>query len=464
MAGHSAVGAHATVDGATISNAFVDTADMSNVLTVAEDITDFSKTNTSGILSVITANPTSLYAGTITATTSTLSVGGSESAQAAFGTVSALTTNDSIDVDTVGGTYNVVALGSSGDVLNIALGEANVISASSNITGAMYGSLNQVTANGTGSGVAGGVYQVDASGDSPLVSGITVSNGINGGTVADQRGIVISLQSQPAATITTSVGLDISGVAHTGTVTDSYGVRVGASTGAANNYGVYVAGGGTYAVWVDDGVSRFDGNVGINATAAPNTLNLNTLTTADAAAQLAVSTDGTANKGVVVQGVASQSADLFQAQDSTGAVVASISAVGDLTVETATINGTLTFNGNATINGHVISGNTSGSTTAATGAAADCSASGLANISGNDTAGTITITTSTGACAAGTLATITFANAYGNAPEVVITPKDANGASLQYYNGSATTAAFTIDTGVGATASTVYTYSYHVIE
>jgi hypothetical protein len=72
------------------------------------------------------------------------------------------------------------------------------------------------------------------------------------------------------------------------------------------------------------------GNFGIGVTNAVNKLSVNNLTTADSTAQVAISTGGTANKGLVIQGVASQSDDYLQAQDSTGAVLARISSNGDI--------------------------------------------------------------------------------------------------------------------------------------
>ncbi len=204
--------------------------------------------------------------------------------------------------------------------------------------------------------------------------------------------------------------------------------------------------------------------VGIGTTAPANKLNLNTLTTADSAAQLAVATAGSSNKGILVQGVSGQTADLFQAQDSTGAILASISAAGELTVMSATINGTLTVNGYMTINGHIVSGNLSGSTATVAGTAADCSTTGSTTIDGTDIAGTVTINTGTGVCTPGTLATVTFADTYGASPRVILTPKDVTGAALDYYNGSTATTTFTIDTGTAAAASTTYTYNYQIIQ
>jgi hypothetical protein len=72
------------------------------------------------------------------------------------------------------------------------------------------------------------------------------------------------------------------------------------------------------------------------------------------------------DKGLVVQGVASQAGDLLQAQDSAGAVLAKIDAGGSLTVKDATVQGTLTVAGavslsstltvagNATFNGDYV--------------------------------------------------------------------------------------------------------------
>ena len=61
------------------------------------------------------------------------------------------------------------------------------------------------------------------------------------------------------------------------------------------------------------------------------------MTTTDISGQFAVSTGGTTNEGVIIQGVASQSADLLQAQDSNGNVLAAISASGTLRLNELTV-------------------------------------------------------------------------------------------------------------------------------
>jgi len=200
------------------------------------------------------------------------------------------------------------------------------------------------------------------------------------------------------------------------------------------------------------------GNMGINNTNPANRLNINTLTIADNSAQLAVATNSTNNKGIVVQGAIGQTADLFQAQSSSGVALASISFSGKLTVTSAIINGDLT------VNGHMISGNTSGTTTIAAGTAA-CTSPAV-SISGNDTAGTITVDSGTGCSGAGTgvMATITFANSYGSAPRVVLTPASWRASGIEYFNETTSTTTFTLDTNVPLTDSSTYKFNYMVVQ
>ncbi len=169
----------------------------------------------------------------------------------------------------------------------------------------------------------------------------------------------------------------------------------------------------------------------------------------------------------VIQGAISQTANLQEWQSNTGAILASLSATGDLSVVNATVNGTLavtsaaTFNNTLTVNGHIITGNTSGNTTIGPEAGAGTGAS--VAIDGNDTSGTITLTTGTGA-AMGDLATIAFANAYGAAPRVTLTPDNLAAANLPYYTNNRTTAGFTLSTSGVPDDATVYVFSYQVMQ
>ncbi len=171
--------------------------------------------------------------------------------------------------------------------------------------------------------------------------------------------------------------------------------------------------------------------------------------------------------GLVIQGASGQTANLQEWQDDGGSVLAFVSAAGDLSVVNATVTGTLTvtgaatFNAGITVNGHIITGNTSGVTTI--GAEAGAGSGATIDIAGNDTAGTVTITTGTGA-GTGTLATVTFANAYGANVRVVLTPANGNGASIQYFIGTAGTTTFTIDANDAPADATEYIYHYHVLQ
>ncbi len=231
------------------------------------------------------------------------------------------------------------------------------------------------------------------------------------------------------------------------------GATFNTTSGALSSYGGYFSSVSTRSA----GTNNLT-NVGIYATASGAQVNhaaeFNTPVTDDSTASVIITPTAAGNKGLVVQGYTSQTADLLQGQDSLGNVLFSVDSSGNLTAKSATFTGTLTMNG------HIITGNSSGSTTIVAGANAGTGAT--ASISGNDTSGTITVNTGTSP-SAGTLATITFISAYGAAPNVVLTPKGNAAATLQYNYGSSTTS-FTLNSGTAPAASTTYTYSYMVMQ
>lgn len=63
--------------------------------------------------------------------------------------------------------------------------------------------------------------------------------------------------------ITTRHGLSIDNPGGSVALTNNYGIFIENQTYGTNDYGIYVAGADTYALWIDAGISRFDGNVGI---------------------------------------------------------------------------------------------------------------------------------------------------------------------------------------------------------
>jgi len=86
------------------------------------------------------------------------------------------------------------------------------------------------------------------------------------------------------------------------------------STDSTTGFRVLDADGGTPILNIDT-TNEF---VGIGTGSPANKLSVNSLTTADSLAQVAISTGGTTSKGLVIQGVASQAANLFEIQNSNG--------------------------------------------------------------------------------------------------------------------------------------------------
>jgi hypothetical protein len=194
-------------------------------------------------------------------------------------------------------------------------------------------------------------------------------------------------------------------------------------------------------------------SVGIGTSAPGNLLSIGALTTAVSGAQIAVSTGGANNSGIVVQTVASQSSGyVFQAQNSSGTLLAGIDYQGNLTVKNGTFNGTLS------INGHVITGNTSGTTTATVNANAGTSAT--CTVTGNDTGGQITVTTGSGSWASGDQCDITFASSYGSAPHPVISRANATSTSVVQPYVTSTTTNFSINFTSPDVSSNTYVFNY----
>jgi Carbohydrate binding domain/Kelch motif len=82
----------------------------------------------------------------------------------------------------------------------------------------------------------------------------------------------INLQTSASAfTLTDAIGLRVNTpvVGGGSAITNAYGIRIDNQTAGTNDYGVYIQGADTYALWADAGNSRLDGNlsVGTGATA-----------------------------------------------------------------------------------------------------------------------------------------------------------------------------------------------------
>ncbi len=202
-------------------------------------------------------------------------------------------------------------------------------------------------------------------------------------------------------------------------------------------------------------VDTTNSRVGIGNASPGNLLSVGALTLADPDAQLAVGTGGDSKKGIVIQAVAGQTADFFQAQDSTGAVLASIDPEGNLAVR------------NVTVSGHIISAGpvpTMELVGTATGTAP------LSQIFGTDVAGVVVLAADVDGTGSGAFIHVTFAEQYTGIPMVVLTPSSEDaailtGSSAVYAYGDPDGAGFTIAVGPGGLPTNVpYAWTYHVIQ
>jgi hypothetical protein len=197
------------------------------------------------------------------------------------------------------------------------------------------------------------------------------------------------------------------------------------------------------------------GNLGVGTQSPNNLLSVGNLTTVSGAsgAQVAISTGGINNSGLVIQNVTGQTSGyLLEAENYNGAPLATIDYQGNLSVQAATINVTLT------VDGHIITGNSSGSTTASINA--NAGSGSTCSVSGDDTSGQITLTTGTSGWTSGTQCTINFSSSYGSAPHPVISnASNISPSAADVYVGSAT-GTFTVNFINADTAQHTYSWNY----
>lgn len=352
---------------------------------------------------------------------------------------------DSMSIGSLATIDNDIALNireefSSINVANSAIGGNLIINPSTDTAGggvAIIGSAETETSNPFDIGILASV------------GGYSVHKG--SGNLLLMHGLGALVENSGSGSVATASGLFVQATAGTGVsnIVDNYGVLVESQSGAQNNYGIAVGEASTQTLWLqgDSGTA----NTGIGFGSARDT-NLyrsaaNILRTDDS---FIVGADLTVGGAVQL--------------NSTLEVAGTVTLSGNLTVVNATVNGVLLVNGSLELNGHVISGNSSGSTTVSAGLGSECGDTAIVTIDGNDTAGTVNITTGAGACSPGELATITFANTYGEGPKVTLTPANAAAASLQYYSGSATTTGVSIDSASAPAPATNYLYNYQIIQ
>jgi hypothetical protein len=360
-----------------------------------------------------------------------------------------------------------------GDTLNVQT--ANVAGSgntAANIALNVQGGTGQTSTNTTGSGGGAG-------------SAISLATGAGGATATAQLNAVLVGGAGGAYTLTTGTGGQANQGALGGNVTGGAGGDItitsgsgGAATGSAGNSRTGGRGGDIALQGGSGGTGSSangrngyvtlqanGGNVGIGTSTPANLLSIGALTTAASGYQIAVTTGGTTNSGIVVQTVAGQSSgNILQAQDSTGAALATIDYQGNLTVKSATIAGTTTTFATLTLSEAHFKSTQTNKPTIGTPASCGTSPSATVANSSTDSAGSFTITSgtsTTGVCTT----TFTFNKAYGGAPKAVILSgaNTAAGAKPGIVTGTSTTT-FTFALSSASATGTAYTYYYWVIE
>lgn len=174
--------------------------------------------------------------------------------------------------------------------------------------------------------------------------------------------------------------------------------------------------------------------------------------------------NGTGVPGSVIIKPPTDISDAFQIQNSAGIAF----LLADTTTKTITISGSgASFATLALANTHFRSTQTAAPTI---GAPLNCGTAPTASMTpgSTDTAGSFSITTGTGNSSSSCDATITFNAPYTGAPKslIVVGKTDAASAARQIYVSNTSSASFTTLFGVptGGTNSTVYNFSYWVIE
>ena len=101
---------------------------------------------------------------------------------------------------------------------------------------------------------------------------ITASHNQNATATVGMRALNVqpfSINESSSGTLTGGAGLYIQDGRTGGmTVTNQYGIYIEALTVGSSDYGLYIAGADTYALWVDAGTSRFDGDLDLNTAGA----------------------------------------------------------------------------------------------------------------------------------------------------------------------------------------------------
>jgi hypothetical protein len=177
-------------------------------------------------------------------------------------------------------------------------------------------------------------------------------------------------------TLQNAYGLYVNNGSAAGTMTNQYGVLVAPLTSGASDYGIAIGAADTQTLWVSNNADNTSAAAGIafgssrdtnlyrsaanvlmtddtltvatglkvNSTGSPGTvekLRVNAPSTVDNSANAIITTSATTSKGLVVQGIASQSGSLIEGQDSSGAALFTVGSNGTVTVGSGGVTNTI---------------------------------------------------------------------------------------------------------------------------
>lgn len=242
--------------------------------------------------------------------------------------------NDTVNIATGTGT-DTVNIGSTGTTVAVVgattmtAGATSVIPLTIQGIASQTASLLQVKTQSSGGTLA---LNIQSDGSAAFLGAEPAAVTSGNGTAAGVFGY--SFTANGAKGGNTSAAGQTGGNGGSLSLTGGAGGNATGGTGTAGSGGSIVLQGGAPGTGTTSG---FYGNVNIQANggytgfgmglAGPtNTITVKGLTTGDSTAQVAIGTGNTGNKGMVIQGVAGQTANIFELQDSTGAAILSANA------------------------------------------------------------------------------------------------------------------------------------------
>ena len=138
---------------------------------------------------------------------------------------------------------------------------------SSNATGLQRSIWNEVSSSNSGTvSQSYGYYGTSntSSGTTSSAYGIRQAVSASGtGAVSTAIGGAFVVSNSSSNDVSTAYGLQVIGASNTGagSINNNYGLYVANQSAGSNDYGIYVGGADTYALWVDADLARFDGGM-----------------------------------------------------------------------------------------------------------------------------------------------------------------------------------------------------------